>query len=199
MQTGIGTAWLGPGRGLKLEKRVRSGVGSGVHEGAVGSTAQQLRLRDTMLADLRSQNKALAGAAQEPYLTLDPRRINTTRASCSVLSLQLTKTQRVAVNLQYNGIVWQKSSQEWPISTFALYCQDLYLCTLSVCATCKEGPLAAEMLSLQLCLHASVVSATVVSASRASVLWLCRSAGPIHSGAAPAARAAGQVQRPQGP
>ncbi len=30
-------------------------------EKGVGSTAQQLRLRDSMLADLRSQNKALAG------------------------------------------------------------------------------------------------------------------------------------------
>lgn len=61
MQKTIGTAWLGPAKALKLEKRVT--VGSGVHEGVVGSTAQQLRLRDTMLADLRSQNKALAGAS----------------------------------------------------------------------------------------------------------------------------------------
>ena len=59
MQKAIGTAWLGPMRGLKVGNR----VGSGVHEGVIGSTAQQLRLRDTMLADLRSQNKALAGAA----------------------------------------------------------------------------------------------------------------------------------------
>lgn len=59
MQKAIGTAWLGPARGLKLENR----VGLGPHEGVVGSTAQQLRLRDTMLADLRSQNKTLAGTA----------------------------------------------------------------------------------------------------------------------------------------
>ena len=54
-----------PLRGVKLERR----VGSGVQEGVVGSTAQQLRLRDTMLADLRSQNKALAGADEEPFVT----------------------------------------------------------------------------------------------------------------------------------
>ena len=30
-------------------------------EKGVGSTAQQLRLRDSMLVDLRTQNKALAG------------------------------------------------------------------------------------------------------------------------------------------
>lgn len=59
MQKAIGTGWLGTARALKVENR----VGSGVHEGVVGSTTQQLRLRDSMLADLRSQNKALAGAA----------------------------------------------------------------------------------------------------------------------------------------
>ena len=35
--------------------------GWGGADKGVGSTAQQLRLRDSMLADLRSQNKALAG------------------------------------------------------------------------------------------------------------------------------------------
>ena len=52
----------GPDRGARLER----GTGSGVHERGVGSTAQQLRLRDTMLADLRSQNKSLAGADDSP-------------------------------------------------------------------------------------------------------------------------------------
>ena len=33
----------------------------GLDRRAVGSTAEQLRLRDSMLADLRAQNKALAG------------------------------------------------------------------------------------------------------------------------------------------
>lgn len=42
MQKGIVGGWVGAEKG-------------------VGSTAQQLRLRDSMLADLRSQNKALAG------------------------------------------------------------------------------------------------------------------------------------------
>lgn len=40
-----------------------AGVWAGQERG-VGSTAQQLRLRDSMLADLRSQNKALAGTAR---------------------------------------------------------------------------------------------------------------------------------------
>lgn len=34
---------------------------NGVDRKPVGSTAEQLRLRDSMLADLRMQNKALAG------------------------------------------------------------------------------------------------------------------------------------------
>ena len=34
----------------------------------VGSTAEQLRLRDSMLADLRNQNKALAGQNALPAL-----------------------------------------------------------------------------------------------------------------------------------
>ena len=33
----------------------------GLDRKQVGSTAEQLRLRDSMLADLRTQNKALAG------------------------------------------------------------------------------------------------------------------------------------------
>lgn len=117
MQKAIGTAWLGPAKGLKLEKR----VGSGVHEGVVGSTAQQLRLRDTMLADLRSQNKALAGALQEPPLMPQCKCSNPTYAWCSVLSLQLTKAQHVAAQLQHD-VIWQKSSQEWQIFTFGLLC-----------------------------------------------------------------------------
>ena len=40
-----------------------AGLWAGQERG-VGSTAQQLRLRDSMLADLRSQNKALAGMAR---------------------------------------------------------------------------------------------------------------------------------------
>lgn len=92
LQKGIGAAWLGPG-GLKLERR----VGSGVHAGVpmVGSTAQQLRLRDTMLADLRSQNKALAGAAKTPPLTPNLTCNDPVIVPCAVCC-QLTKALRLA-------------------------------------------------------------------------------------------------------
>ena len=60
-QVNMGTAWLEPDRGVRLNR----GLGSGIPGRGVGSTAQQLRLRDSMLADLRSQNKALAGATDD--------------------------------------------------------------------------------------------------------------------------------------
>ena len=45
-----------------MQKGLTGQLGRGQDKG-VGSTAQQLRLRDSMLSDLRSQNKALAGAS----------------------------------------------------------------------------------------------------------------------------------------
>ncbi|KAL0024312.1 hypothetical protein WJX79_006938 [Trebouxia sp. C0005] len=71
-QTGFGPVDSLPGSPLKATQAYQSGkiskrlgmqgvVGGWVGaEKGVGSTAQQLRLRDSMLADLRSQNKALA-------------------------------------------------------------------------------------------------------------------------------------------
>ena len=89
LQRNLGTAWLGSDTGVKLGRETNSGalgrlagVGAlhtdsravlggdvGGQGRVVGSTSQQLRLRDTMLADLRAQNKALAGAST-PWLHL---------------------------------------------------------------------------------------------------------------------------------
>lgn len=81
------------GRGLDRGVRLERGTGSGVPERGVGSTAQQLRLRDTMLADLRSQNKALAGEAYNPpHSGLVP--LNSLwHALCSMLLVEATHDQ----------------------------------------------------------------------------------------------------------
>ncbi len=74
----VSSLWIGN----KLCALQKGGVGQwGRQEKGVGSTAQQLRLRDSMLADLRSQNKALAGThcTAVPHTQLQVPQMHSTR------------------------------------------------------------------------------------------------------------------------